>query len=104
MSITSLIELSVTEDELLLDDDLSMEALELLAAMSLQSPNGSMLGKRAMSALAIQLGRTIEQLAPLLEELADREYIRHTHLPSIKPVARAEPRRWAVKTAPTESD
>lgn len=104
MSITSLIELTVTEEELLLDDELSMEALELLAAMSLQSPNGQMLGKRALSALARQLGRSIEQLTSLLDELADREYIRQIPLPETKPAVKTEPRRWTVKLAPTESE
>lgn len=88
------IEFTVVAEHLFVDDELSMEGLELLAALVSQSDNG----KLDISKARRESSHGTRQFDDLLDELVEQGYIRY-HLPTER---RSEKRQWMVRPIDNE--
>lgn len=91
------IEFTVVAEDLFVDDDLSIEGLELLATLVRQADNG-MMNQRSIAKARQESSQGASHFDELLDELVEHGYIRY-HLPTER---RSEKRQWIVR--PTDNE
>ncbi len=91
------IEFTVVAEHLFVDDELSMEGLELLATLVRLADDGKM-DQRGISKARRECSQGACQFDELLDELVEQGYIRY-HLPTER---RSEKRQWMVRPIDNE--
>lgn len=86
------IEFTVVAEHLFVDDELSMEGLELLATLVSRSQSG-VLDQQSVSKARQDNPYGVSQFDELLDELVEQGYIRY-HLPTER---RSEKRNWMIR-------
>lgn len=91
------IEFTVVAEHLFVDDEISMEGLELLAMLVSQSDSGKLDQKGILEARRGS-SHGVSQFDELLDELVEQGYIRY-HLPTER---QSDKRQWMVRPIDNE--